>query len=368
MLLFLLLLCLLCFLCLFSPASTSELCFHSSCNGDFQTIQFPFRIENQQPKSCGYPGFDLTCPSTGQPLLHLPSSGDFTVQYIDYENQEILVNDPNKCLPRKILSLELSGSPFHATNSEDFTFFNCSWSDPIPSEFNLNPIYCLSGLSYAVFASPSSFVNEILSSSCVAMKTVSVPYSWSFSADLTNDLRLGWKKPNCRRCESQGGICGLAPNSTDQIQCKHSAQPRHGIPRGARYAVSIGVGVPVSMCILGFLCCFCARVGSYSRGRNSSIEAHWVISSRPTLMGLDEPTIDSYPKIELGESLRLPKPNDNICAICLSEYRPKETVKSIPQCQHFFHQDCIHEWLRLNPSCPVCRMPPVKSPPSDSSL
>lgn len=141
------------------------------------------------------------------------------------------------------------------------------------------------------------------------------------------------------------------------------------MPRGARYAISIGAGVPASMFVLGFLCCFCARIRSSTRGRNSSIEAHWVISSRPSLMGLDGPTIDSYPKIVLGESLRLPKPNDNVCSICLSEYRPKETLKSIPQCQHFFHQHCIDEWLRLNASCPVCRMPPpIKSPPSDSSF
>lgn len=214
----------LCFFCFFSLKTTSELCFDSSCNDDSQTIRFPFRIKNQQPKSCGYSGFDLTCNSTAQPLLHLPFSGDFIVKYIDYQNQEIWVNDPNNCLPQKILSLMLLGSPFAAKNSVDFTFFNCSWNDQIPYEFNLNPISCLGGLSYAVFASSSSFVNEILLSSCVKMKTVSVPHSGSFPWDLTNDIRLVWKEPNCKKCESNGGVCGLKPNSTNQIQCKYNTQ------------------------------------------------------------------------------------------------------------------------------------------------
>lgn len=223
--------CFLCFLCFFNLTTTSELCFDSTCNGNFQTIRFPFRIQNKQPKSCGYPGFDLTCHPTGQPLIHLPFSGEFIVQYIDYQNQEIWVNDPNNCLPRKILSLMLFGSPFDAKNTVDFTFFNCSGSDEIPYDFNLNPISCLSGLSYAVFASSSSMVNGILSSRCELVKTVSVPMSsesYSWDLDLRNDLRLVWKKPNCKKCELNGGVCGIKPNSTNEIQCKYNTSTPSG--------------------------------------------------------------------------------------------------------------------------------------------
>ncbi|KAA0050480.1 RING-H2 finger protein ATL20-like [Cucumis melo var. makuwa] len=104
----------------------------------------------------------------------------------------------------------LFGSPFDAKNTVDFTFFNCSGSDEIPYDFNLNPISCLSGLSYAVFASSSSMVNGILSSRCELVKTVSVPMSsesYSWDLDLRNDLRLVWKKPNCKKCELNGGGC-----------------------------------------------------------------------------------------------------------------------------------------------------------------
>ncbi|KAI5329166.1 hypothetical protein L3X38_028563 [Prunus dulcis] len=72
------------------------------------------------------------------------------------------------------------------------------------------------------------------------------------------------------------------------------------------------------------------------------------------IMGLDDPTIDSYPKTQLGESLELPKPNDNTCSICLGNYQPRETLRTIPECNHYFHANCIDEWLRRNATWPIC--------------
>lgn len=83
-------------------------------------------------------------------------------------------------------------------------------------------------------------------------------------------------------------------------------------------------------------------------------------------MGLDGPTIESYPKIVLGESKRLPKVDDATCAICLSEYEAKETLRTIPPCQHCFHADCIDEWLKLNGTCPVCRNSPEQIFPPEN--
>ena len=64
--------------------------------------------------------------------------------------------------------------------------------------------------------------------------------------------------------------------------------------------------------------------------------------------GLDGPTIESYPKTLLGESRELPNPNDNTCPICLSEYKPKEMLRTIPECNHYFHVNCIDKWLKIN--------------------
>ncbi|KAJ6873005.1 hypothetical protein NC651_031991 [Populus alba x Populus x berolinensis] len=65
-------------------------------------------------------------------------------------------------------------------------------------------------------------------------------------------------------------------------------------------------------------------------------------------MGLEESTIESFDKLVLGESKRLPGPNGSTCAICLSEYNSKETLRMIPECNHCFHADCVDEWLRMN--------------------
>ena len=77
-----------------------------------------------------------------------------------------------------------------------------------------------------------------------------------------------------------------------------------------------------------------------------------------TVNGLDGSSIEAYPITLLDECCRLPRPNDNTCSICLSEYQAKETIRTIPDCEHYFHADCIDEWLKLNAACPVCRNTP----------
>lgn len=44
------------------------------------------------------------------------------------------------------------------------------------------------------------------------------------------------------------------------------------------------------------------------------------------------------------------------CVICLAEYRDKEAV-CVSKCDrpHIFHEQCITEWLNMNPVCPICR-------------
>ncbi|KAF3974423.1 hypothetical protein CMV_002247 [Castanea mollissima] len=191
------------------------------------------------------------------------------------------------------------------------------------------------------------------------------PVQWPFdeqisSSDLNDDLLLTWDEPSgCGKCESRGGQCGFKTNSSHEIVCSNVPH-KSGFPRSARYAIVIGVGVPGSVCLLGLLCFLIGKVESYNARRHIEIpEFNPTIVPPPKIMvGLDRPTIESYPKIVLGESWCLPKPNDNTCPICLSEYQAKETLKSIPKCQHCFHIECIDEWLSLNATCPICRNSP----------
>ncbi|XP_019252884.1 PREDICTED: RING-H2 finger protein ATL20-like [Nicotiana attenuata] len=75
--------------------------------------------------------------------------------------------------------------------------------------------------------------------------------------------------------------------------------------------------------------------------------------------GLDDCTIQSYPKVVLGESRRFPGLNALTCPICLVEYSAGESVRLIPLCEHSFHADCVDEWLKIKATCPVCRNSPL---------
>ena len=41
------------------------------------------------------------------------------------------------------------------------------------------------------------------------------------------------------------------------------------------------------------------------------------------------------------------------CPICLDKIHQKNEV--VLECTHKFHRKCILNWLRRNPSCPICR-------------
>lgn len=203
-------------------------CFDSTCDRTGPLIRFPFWLQNLQPEQCGYPGFRLSCDSSNMTVLELPNSAPLTVQAIDYTTQELWLNDPSDCLPSRLLTLNLSGSPFAGVYYQDFTLFNCSFDYRV---YRLNPIACLSGQNYTVFATSSAKALRFLaSSSCSLIATIAVPVQWSYfeqllSSDLSDNIRLTWGAPNCGKCESQGGRCRLKSNSSNEIDCQIS--PSH---------------------------------------------------------------------------------------------------------------------------------------------
>ncbi|KAH8556265.1 hypothetical protein BGW37DRAFT_471736 [Umbelopsis sp. PMI_123] len=42
------------------------------------------------------------------------------------------------------------------------------------------------------------------------------------------------------------------------------------------------------------------------------------------------------------------------CSVCKEEFSVSEDVLILP-CEHFFHRDCIKQWLLVNGTCPICR-------------
>ncbi|WOG86382.1 hypothetical protein DCAR_0205585 [Daucus carota subsp. sativus] len=136
--------------------------------------------------------------------------------------------------------------------------------------------------------------------------------------------------------------------------------PFAGLSTAAKYGIVVGVGLPGI-----FLLVCLARFARRKMKERAHIQLRHSVQNLPTtrisltppryVMGLDKATINSYPMTVLGESKRLPKPSDSTCAICLSEYQPNDKLRTVPECNHYFHSNCIDEWLKLNASCPVCR-------------
>lgn len=127
----------------------------------------------------------------------------------------------------------------------------------------------------------------------------------------------------------------------------------------------LSIAIPAVTCavVIGISTCCMDRCRRGTTQRDSTLTVVNPHRPNPLVVGLDDSTIESYQKVVLGESKRLPGgPNDGTCPICLSEYCSKDTVRCIPECKHCFHAECVDAWLRVNSTCPVCRKSPSHSP------
>ncbi|KAF7804217.1 RING-H2 finger protein ATL70 [Senna tora] len=137
---------------------------------------------------------------------------------------------------------------------------------------------------------------------------------------------------------------------------------------GFGYGIGISSGILLLITTITLTSYFCARTSS-----TRSASAHTNINIAPTLIlepqhavvdvGLDEATILSYPKLLYSEAkLNKSDSTPTCCSICLGDYKAKDMLRLLPDCGHMFHLKCIDPWLRLHPTCPLCRTSPVPTP------
>lgn len=80
-------------------------------------------------------------------------------------------------------------------------------------------------------------------------------------------------------------------------------------------------------------------------------------------VGLNEATIMAYPKLLYSEAkINKTDSTTTCCSICLADYKSTDMLRLLPDCGHLFHLKCIDPWLRLHPTCPVCRTSPLPTP------
>ncbi|CAF2122860.1 unnamed protein product [Brassica napus] len=131
---------------------------------------------------------------------------------------------------------------------------------------------------------------------------------------------------------------------------------------GFRYGIGVSIGVLLLITTITLASYFCARNQHSSETDQDSTHVHHhhhhvIIDVVP---GLDEDTIQSYPKILYSEAKR--SSTSSCCPICLGDYKGNHLLRQLPDCKHLFHLKCIDTWLRLNPTCPVCRTSPLPTP------
>ncbi|KAG5533293.1 hypothetical protein RHGRI_027473 [Rhododendron griersonianum] len=209
----------------------------SKCSDDGPPIRFPFRLKNQHPPHCGYPGFDLSCsPNNTTTVLDLPNSVKVIVTDIDYKSRLIHIKDLNGCFPQQLQNLKLSTTPFNFPYfMDDFGLLSCPPSTKMERLYwESGPTYqeksyrvtCLGGDGRDVYFqdnySSIDLKPELIS--CRKMYNVwSVPYE---VFDQTADLQLQWLQPDCGKCETDGKFCRLMNNSTsDEILCFGNLNP-----------------------------------------------------------------------------------------------------------------------------------------------
>ncbi|PWA35195.1 RING/U-box superfamily protein [Artemisia annua] len=346
-------------------STTTADCPVSNCGQRFKiNIRFPFRLIDRQSQDCGSPGFDLRCVFPSMALIDLPRSGDFGVRSIDYRSQSMQIYDPLNCLPARLLTLDLLNSPFTASTFKEYTLLRC------PSGTSLEkftPIRCLSNSSSSVIAiGLESDVKSMTSNQTgchvdgfVRVPMVDQPDQDAVTSQLDEDITLTWGTPDCKKCEADGVSCGFANESTQLTKCFV-----HRDPKGASIfrMIAFAMTIPAMTASIVIACCLCMkdRRGELPSNRRitNDTNVHEEATAPPRIDGLDQGTIESYKKVVLGESKRLPGHDDAVCPICLSDYDAKETVRCIPECLHCFHAECIDEWLKMNGTCPICRNSP----------
>lgn len=145
----------------------------------------------------------------------------FPVVNIDYLFQSIWLNDPDHCTPKRLLhGLNLSSTPFDLLYPRSFTFFNCS-AAASTQVHQAKYISCLSGTNFSVVALPTDRHDSpaSLSTSCIEIATVLVPFYWRGWSNVGNNIMLAWKESDCLWCENGAGNCMFKSETGLDVGC-----------------------------------------------------------------------------------------------------------------------------------------------------
>ncbi|KOM27025.1 hypothetical protein LR48_Vigan358s000300 [Vigna angularis] len=224
---------------------------HNECDGEnlscgpYQPlIRFPFQLVNETKEPCSYPRLCLSCTEENEIMLLLPT-GKLQVNYIDYEDQEISLTDPEHCFFNKFMQI-IKFVQSYQFELHNLSFFNCtSAGDRLFRNRDLSYYQDLVSCPIFIFDSLDS-VLELDLTSCTKMFDILSPIGSTYRSP----LHLKWFKPNCSECEAKGKRCKWKTNNDTEgdIECFECTRKRIHVPKSLIFATtgSIFLGLVVT--------------------------------------------------------------------------------------------------------------------------
>ncbi|KAL0426117.1 UNVERIFIED_CONTAM: putative RING-H2 finger protein ATL21C [Sesamum radiatum] len=299
-------------------------CPTSSCGSNYLQIKYPFKLQSDQPPKNCQDYIDMRCNSQSQAIINLPSSGDFYVTYVNYYRQTIILSDPGNCLPGRLMT-NFSLYPLEAIRYENYTYYTCPRKHVM---YQFSEIHCLSNSTNATIATSvfsAGYMQAMYGCKPIASSMIPVSLTEDDYRQIPGYLELTWNVSGCKDCEEDGQNSGSANTNnpatdsatTTQLSSINTTTPP---PQTTREPPSAPAGV----------------TSGTLWAENSEVK------TCTELLVLGE---------SQGTFLHVS------CSICLEEYHiSKETlVRYLPQCGHYFHAECIDQWLHKSKTCPVCR-------------
>ncbi|CAN4089651.1 unnamed protein product [Withania somnifera] len=144
---------------------------------------------------------------------------------------------------------------------------------------------------------------------------------------------------------------------------------------GFAYGIGVSVGILMLITTITLTSYFCTRHQTIvepphrrrQRNNNNNNEELSQVVVDMDMVGLDEETLSNFPKIlysEAYKNIHKDSSTNACCSICLADYKNSDILRLLPDCDHLFHLKCVDPWLRLHPTCPLCRTSPLPTPQS----
>ncbi|PWA59264.1 zinc finger, RING/FYVE/PHD-type [Artemisia annua] len=124
---------------------------------------------------------------------------------------------------------------------------------------------------------------------------------------------------------------------------------------GISYVLGLAFAIIILLITLSYASYKC------NRSRRSSLVPQDNQQLRTIGTGVNNRVLATIPAFVFSDDMVPNKSDTNAscCSICLVDYKAADVVRLLPECGHLFHRQCIDPWLKVRPTCPVCRSSPL---------